>query len=61
MRIVGVRPFGMFDTVILFESIDDDGNHHTVAVDHRPARDIRLALARGEEPEVEPESWQVLG
>jgi hypothetical protein len=61
-QITSVLPFGMFDTIIQFRAQPLTGRFgHTVliAVDHRPARAIREALASGIRPIVEPESWQV--
>ncbi len=44
VQVTGVRPSGMFDTVITFTGIDvDTGNNVVFAVDHRPARDLREA------------------
>lgn len=59
--VTGVRPFGTFDTVIRFDALTQDGERVTVAADHRMARPIREALARGEEPEVQAPGWAVFG
>lgn len=59
-RITGVRPFGMFDTIIMFEAVSEaTGERAIIASDHRPARDIREAFAHGDEVIVHPESWQI--
>lgn len=63
-QITSVLPFGMFDTVVQFRAQRLSGRFGRtvlIAVDHRPARDIREALASGIRPIVEPESWQVFG
>lgn len=61
--ITSVQPFGLFDTIILFRAVgrDTSGRFKSVviAVDHRPARAIREALAHGERPLVHAEEWQV--
>ena len=63
-QITSVCPFGMFDTIIRFRAQRLGGRFGkavVIAVDHRPARDLREALAYGIRPIVMPESWQVLG
>ena len=74
-QITSVLHFGMFDTIIQFRAQALSrkagpngrrgqygfGKTVLIAVDHRPARHIREALASGIRPIVEPESWQVFG
>lgn len=43
-------------SIVLF----DTSEGHVLAVDHRCAQDIVDALERGEEVEVEAESWQLM-
>lgn len=52
---------GMFDTVVRFHGLDEEGGEVTFGVDHRPARDLAEAVARGEDPIVDLEPWQILG
>lgn len=48
-------------TIVLFKGTDTDAhNEVTVAIEHRPARDLVEALERGEHVEAEVEGWQVL-
>lgn len=58
--IVSVLPFEMFDTVIVFVGYDVNGLDVRIAVDHRPARELRRAILLGSTPEVEVEDWQVI-
>ena len=63
-QITSVCRFGLFDTIIRFRAQRLGGRFGRtveIAVDHRPARALREALAQGIRPIVEPESWQVLG
>lgn len=58
----GVRPYGMFSTILIFDVTDiDDESNLVIGVDHRPARELRAALDAGELPIVEVEDWQVIG
>lgn len=69
IRITGVRPFGLFDTIIVFEAevlesaetLNATGRKVTIGVDHRPAREIREALAAGEDVVTTVEPWQIVG
>lgn len=64
-QITSVKPFGMFDTIILFraQALGQPGFGKAVliAVDHRPAQNLRAALQHGIRPVVEPQPWQVMG
>lgn len=43
-----VLPFGMFSTIIVFEGIDEEtGERIRFGMDHRPAREVRQAVAEG--------------
>jgi len=57
-----VRPFDPFDSVIVFDGVRlSDGGPVSLAVDHRPARQIREALADGGTITVRPQPWQIIG
>ena len=71
VTITGVRPFGLFDSIIVFDGLDENGLAVTLAVDHRLARAVREALYQALEfpdqddlisgVEVMVEPWQVIG
>lgn len=62
LRTIEVHPFGIFDTIITFTGEDlETGVRRRFAVDHRPAREIRAALERGEQPLVDVPGYLLLG
>ena len=62
LKTVEVLPFGMFDTIIKFVGENEEtGKKQIFASDHRPAREIRAALDRGEEPLVDVPDYMLLG
>lgn len=61
ITITGVLPYGMFDTIIVFEGVDVNGLGVRIGVDHRPARELIKVLDHGNEAEVAVEPWQVIG
>ena len=57
-----VLPFGMFDTIIVFEGTDEEtGDRIRFGADHRPAREIREALDQGMSPRCDVPDYMVVG
>lgn len=61
-RVLAVDLPGLFDTVVTGTAEDvDSGRRVRFGGDHRPMRDVREALAAGDEVLVDLEGWQILG
>ena len=61
LKTTAVHPFDVFDTIIVFTGEDPEtGETFLFAADHRPAREIRAALAHGEQPLVDVPDYMLL-
>lgn len=68
MRLIAVTGYktpGVFDTIVEFHGVDEDGTEVTIGVDHRVAQDLAQAVnahrVDGEEPpQAQVEDWQII-